>query len=59
MHLTGVETITIGGIQSGQDATVSVARQDGSQTTFATIVRIDAPVDVEYFRQRGILQMAQ
>jgi aconitate hydratase len=36
-----------------------VTRQDGSQSTFETIVRIDAAAEVEYFRHGGILQMVQ
>ncbi|EAR20372.1 aconitate hydratase AcnA [Nitrococcus mobilis] len=63
LGLTGVETFTItgigSGIEPGQTATVSVTRYDGSQTAFDTIVRIDAPAEVEYFRHGGILQLVQ
>lgn len=61
LRLTGEETFSITGIANGieprQIATVSVVRQDGSRTTFDTVVRIDAPAEVEYFVHGGILQM--
>lgn len=59
--LTGDETFTISGIADGlepkQNTTVTVTRQDGSQTTFETTLRIDAPAEVEYFVNSGILDM--
>ncbi len=61
LELTGEETFDItgiaAGIEPGQTAQVSVVRQDGSQTSFDVIVRIDAVAEVEYFRNDGILQM--
>ncbi|MCB1623958.1 MAG: aconitate hydratase, partial [Pseudomonadales bacterium] len=61
LGLTGHETFTIRGIAAGieprQLAQVSVVRADGTRTTFETIVRIDAPAEVEYFRHAGILPM--
>ena len=61
LGLTGDETFSISGmtdgIKPGQSATVSAIRQDGSQTTFETKVRIDAPAEVEYFLNGGILDM--
>ena len=61
MGLDGSETFNITGIavgiEPGQLAKVSVKRADGSQTSFDAIVRIDAPAEVEYFRNSGILQM--
>jgi len=63
LGLTGSETFTITGISAGieprQSATVAVVREDGSQMTFDTVVRIDASAEVEYFRHGGILQMVQ
>ena len=63
LGLTGTEAFTISGIGDGitlgQNATVTVTRQDGSEATFDTIVRIDAPAEIEYFRHGGILQMVQ
>ncbi|EDZ68553.1 aconitate hydratase 1 [Nitrosococcus oceani AFC27] len=61
LGLTGFETFSIAGIGDGieprQSAKVSVTRQDGSQVAFDTTVRIDAPAEIEYFLNGGILQM--
>jgi aconitate hydratase len=61
LGLTGSETFSITGIGAGitprQSARVSVTRQDGSEVEFETTVRIDAPAEVEYFLNGGILQM--
>ncbi|MBI3964824.1 MAG: aconitate hydratase, partial [Chloroflexi bacterium] len=61
LGLTGRETFTIEGIEAGlkprQDLTVRARREDGSELSFQTIVRIDSPIEVEYFRHGGILQM--
>ena len=61
LGLDGSETFGITGIAAGieprQLAQVSVTRAGGSGTRFEAIVRIDAPAEVEYFRQGGILQM--
>jgi aconitate hydratase len=61
MGLTGFETFSIAGIGADitprQTAKVTVRRQDGSQVEFATLVRIDASAEVEYFLHGGILQM--
>jgi aconitate hydratase len=59
--LTGDETFTIKGIEDGilpkQNLTVTVTRKDGSTTTFETTLRVDAPAEVEYFVNGGILDM--
>ena len=61
LGLDGSESFSITGIAAGieprQLAQVSVTRADGSGTHFEALVRIDAPAEVEYFRQGGILQM--
>ena len=61
LGLTGLESYSITGIGAGisprQKARVSALRQDGSRVDFQTIVRIDAPAEVEYFQHGGILQM--
>ena len=61
LGLTGVESFFITGISNDitprQSAAVSALRQDGSRVQFETTVRIDAPAEVEYFRNGGILQM--
>jgi aconitate hydratase len=58
--LTGFETFDIEGIAGGitprQDVTVRVRRPDGATKTITATVRIDTPVEVEYYRHGGILQ---
>jgi aconitate hydratase len=60
LGLTGRETVTITGLAAGprprQDATVEVARAGGSTGRFAVIVRLDTAVEVDYYRNGGILQ---
>jgi aconitate hydratase len=36
---------------------VRVVRTDGSERTFDAVVRIDSPIEVEYYRHGGILPM--
>jgi aconitate hydratase len=59
--LTGRETYDISGIAAGleprQEVTVRVRREDGSESSFRTIARIDSPTEIEYYRHGGILQM--
>lgn len=61
LALTGDELYAISGITGGieprQSASVTATRKDGSQTTFETLVRVDAPAEVEYFVQGGILDL--
>jgi len=61
LGLTGAESYDILGIAPGlapgQKIPVRVHREDGSETTFETIVRIDSAVEVEYYRHSGVLQM--
>ncbi len=58
--LTGFETYDIEGIAGGinprQRVRVRVTAADGATMTLNTIVRIDTPVEVEYYRHGGILQ---
>ena len=58
--LTGFETFDIEGIEGGiaprQRVRVRVTSEDGTAKTLSTIVRIDTPVEVEYYRHGGILQ---
>jgi aconitate hydratase len=60
LGLTGRETFAIRGIAAGleprQRITVEARREDGSVLSFPAIVRLDGPVDVEYYRQGGVLQ---
>jgi aconitate hydratase len=59
LGLTGFETFDIEGLsddlQPLQDVTVRVSGTAGN-TTFTAQVRIDTPVEVDYYRNGGILQ---
>ncbi len=61
LGLDGTERYTIRGIaaglEPGQELPVEVTRADGSTFTFRTRVRIDAPVEWEYYCHGGILPM--
>ncbi|HJV44853.1 MAG TPA: aconitate hydratase AcnA, partial [Bacillota bacterium] len=60
LGLTGRETYDITGlsndVQPGQQIKVVATKEDGSKTEFDVIVRLDSVVDVEYYRNGGILQ---
>jgi len=60
LGLNGRETFDILGIsndvQPGQTITVKATREDGSTLEFECIVRLDSAVDVDYYRNGGILQ---
>ena len=59
LGLTGRETFRISGIADGIDVhellTVTAEREDGSAVAFEAIARLDSAVDVEYYRNAGIL----
>ena len=58
LGLTGHETLTVAvddAVKPGQDLTVTATAADGRVTTFPTTCRIDTPVEVEYYRNGGIL----
>jgi len=42
-------------IEPRQDVNVTATKADGSKVTFATTCRIDTPVEVDYYRNGGIL----
>jgi aconitate hydratase len=60
LGLTGREALTmasIGGeIRPRQDVTVEVARDGGARSSFTATARLDTPVEVNYYRNGGILQ---
>ncbi|MSQ13005.1 MAG: aconitate hydratase AcnA [Dehalococcoidia bacterium] len=59
LKLDGTETYEITGVRDltpGKDATVTVRRKDGTTTTFKATIRIDMPIEVEYYRHGGVLQ---
>ncbi|MDA8194684.1 MAG: aconitate hydratase AcnA [Thermaerobacter sp.] len=58
LGLTGEEVIDIpleNNLRPQQSLTVTAHRPDGSQIAFQVLARIDTPVDLDYFRQGGIL----
>ncbi len=59
LGLTGREVFDIEGIGDDlrplQDATVTATAEDGAVTTFTATVRIDTPVEIDYYRNGGIL----
>ena len=60
LGITGTETFDIIGlgndVQPGQTVKVKATREDGSSFEFDVIVRLDSMVDVDYYRNGGILQ---
>ncbi|MNB72711.1 Aconitate hydratase [compost metagenome] len=60
LGLTGREVFTISGlsndVQPGQELTVTATREDGTQFDFPVTARLDSMVDIDYYRNGGILQ---
>ncbi|HEY7063258.1 MAG TPA: aconitate hydratase AcnA [Chloroflexota bacterium] len=61
LGLRGDETYEVLGLNDalrpGQELTVRVRRADGSTFEFQTVARVDSPVEVDYLKHGGILQM--
>ena len=59
LGLTGRETLDILGVSEGLEPharlTVVARTDDGQETSFSTIARLDSDMDVEYYRNGGIL----
>jgi aconitate hydratase A / 2-methylisocitrate dehydratase len=59
LKLTGDETFDITGVANDlkpqQDVTLVIKRKDGSHQTVALLLRIDTPIEVDYYRNGGIL----
>ncbi|MCG8481165.1 MAG: aconitate hydratase AcnA [Spirochaetales bacterium] len=58
LGLTGFETFTVhidDAVQPRQNIRVDVVKEDGSTFSFETLCRIDTPVEVQYYRNGGIL----
>jgi aconitate hydratase len=57
--ITGHEVITVVGLSGAllprQDVTVDMVRADGTRTAFVVTARLDSPVEVNYYRNGGIL----
>lgn len=62
LGLTGTETFSVTGIEALNDGTtprtvsVVVTAEDGTETSFDAVVRIDTPGEADYYRNGGILQ---
>ena len=60
LGLTGEEVFEVVGLDDSlqplSQLTVKATRDDGSVIEFATAVRIDTPVEMDYYRNGGILQ---
>src|SRR5439155_1814956 len=60
LGLLGRETFDVegldGALQPRMTVTVQARREDGSTLSFKAIARFDTPVEVEYFKNGGILQ---
>jgi len=59
LGITGKETYDIEGIEGDikpqQDVTLVIHRADGSTQRVAVLLRIDTPIEVDYYRHGGIL----
>jgi aconitate hydratase len=59
LGLTGDESYSIeglaGGLRPRQRVTVRARREDGTETSFEAVSRIDSPLEVEQYRHGGIL----
>ena len=59
LGLTGHEVFTIEGVEHinapGGELTVRARRDDSSEVVFQAVSRIDTPIEVEYYRNGGIL----
>jgi aconitate hydratase len=60
LGLTGREVFTVSGIASGLvpggTVKVTAAAEDGSRKHFKAVVRLNSPVELDYYRHGGILQ---
>lgn len=59
LKLDGTETFDISGVDGDikpqQDVTLTIHRKDGSSEKVALLLRIDTPIEVDYYRHGGIL----
>jgi aconitate hydratase len=60
LGLSGRETFTIHGIADGlrprQQVTVTASDEDGRERQFRAVARLDGEIDVNYYRNGGVLQ---
>ena len=59
LNITGKETFDISGLENGikpqQEVTLTIHREDGTSQDVALLLRIDTPIEVEYYEHGGIL----
>ncbi|MBK9439592.1 MAG: aconitate hydratase AcnA [Chloracidobacterium sp.] len=60
LGLDGTETFALIGLESGdvrprQDVTLRITKADGNQTDVTLKLRIDTPIEIEYYKNGGIL----
>jgi aconitate hydratase A / 2-methylisocitrate dehydratase len=58
LGLTGKETFSIAvddAVSPGQAISVNVLGEDGASLSFETVCRLDTPIEVDYYRNGGIL----
>ena len=59
LNLTGEESFDLIGISSKlkpqQDVTLTITRKDGSKQNVSVLLRIDTPIEVDYYNNGGIL----
>ncbi|MGE8567261.1 MAG: aconitate hydratase, partial [Achromobacter sp.] len=59
LGITGEETYDISGLENGikpmQDVTLTITRKDGSKQDVTVLLRIDTPIEVDYYLHGGIL----
>ena len=59
LRLDGSETFSITGlseaIQPGQQVTLEITDKDGSPRKVPVTLRIDTPIEIDYYRHGGIL----
>ncbi|MFW6097212.1 MAG: hypothetical protein ACOC9Z_04015, partial [Chloroflexota bacterium] len=42
-------------LRPGQEVTIKATKEDGTEIVFKTICRCDTPIEIEYYRNGGIL----
>jgi len=59
LNITGEETFDISGLEQGikpmQHVTLTIHRPDGSKQDVTLLLRIDTPIEVDYYKHGGIL----
>ena len=59
LNLSGGETFDLTGINENlkpqQDITLAITRKDGSKQSVTLLLRIDTPIEVDYYKNGGIL----